>query len=110
MEDIKRKSIYEPGVGGVYKADGSYFRGRPVLQQEGGHFTLHVLEGCWWVRAGVGGADYLQSGSAPSMCPADPRAARSERWGLTQWRYWSKRGGGWRVSGYISVTCKKHKH
>ena len=43
-EDIKR-DMYEPGVEGLYKADGSYFLGRPVLQHEGDRFTLSVYSG-----------------------------------------------------------------
>ena len=35
----------EPRVEGVYKADGSYFLGRPVLQHEGGPFSFSVYSG-----------------------------------------------------------------
>ena len=78
--------MYEPGVEGVYKADGSYYLGRPVLQHEEGHFTAYARGGFWIVSSGVGGTGYLVSGSAPSQCPADPRAARNER--QTHWEYW----------------------
>ena len=41
-DDVKRNNIQVPVVEGLYKEDGSYYHGRPVLQQEGGHFTLSV--------------------------------------------------------------------
>ena len=109
--DIKREILDGVGVGegvaGVYTGDGSYRRGRPVLHHSGGLFTLSVGGwGCWRVQSGVGGVWYLYSGSAPSQCPADPRAARNERRGETHWSYWSKRGGITESSG-ISVKCNK---
>ena len=110
------------GVAGVYTAGGSYRRGRPVLHHSGGLFILSVPYDCWYVQAGVGGDSYLYSGSAPSQCPADPRAARNERGGRTHWvydssqrefiessgirRYWSKQRGTTESSG-ISVKCNK---
>ena len=107
-EDIKG-DIDEPGMEGMYKADGSYYNGRPVLQHQGGRFTLHVGGlGYWEVSTGVGGAWFLESGSAPSQCPADPRAARNEMKGQTRWRYRNKQYG-WRTeSSGISVKCKTH--
>ena len=110
-EDVKRE-LREPGVEGVYKADGSYCRGRPVLQHVDGRFTLYLWAWGWWrVKAGVGDEVYLESGSAPSQCPADPRAARDElKWqGQKHWKYGSKSYGvGWRESTGISVRCKTH--
>ena len=89
-QDIVR-NIMDPGEGvaGVYRAEGSYRRGRPVLQHSGGLFTLS-LRGGWSVEESpysYSGLLYLYSGSAPSMCPADPRAARNKSEGLTHWRY-----------------------
>ena len=104
--DIVR-DIMEPGVAGVYRANGSYRQGRPVLQHSGGLFTLSVYAGCWRVESGDGGDEYLRSGSAPSQCPADPRAARDERRGWTHWRYNSKQRGYNRESSGISVKCNK---
>ena len=87
-EDIKR-DIMKPGAEGLYRADGSYYRGRPVLQHEGGRFTLSVGNiKCWKVYTGVVGAGYFKSRTAPSQCPGDPWAARNERLGRTHWRYW----------------------
>ena len=99
--------ILKPAVAGVYRADGSYHQGRPVLQHPGGLFTLSVyVLGHWEVQSGVGGVGHLWGGSAKSQCPADPRAARHEREGQTNWRYYSKRTG-WTESQGISVKCNK---
>ena len=103
--DIKR-DIRDKGVTGVYTGDGSYHRGRPVLHHSGGLFTLSVDYSCWRVQSGVGGDLYLYSESAPSQCPADPRAARNERRGETHWSYWSKQIELTESSG-ISVKCNK---
>ncbi len=107
-EDISW-DIEEPGVVGLYKADGSYHRGRPVLQHQEDLFTLSVLRGYWLVSDGVDGASFLYSGSAPSQCPADPRAARNKRRGETHWGCWNKQRQ-WLESRGISVKCKKHKY
>ena len=58
------------GWEGVYKADGSYHKGRPVLRHSGGQFTLNVWDGLWEVSSGVGGEGYIWGGSAASPCPA----------------------------------------
>jgi len=67
------------GMAGVYRAEGSYYQGRPVLKHSEGLFTLLAAGyGKWNVKSGdpgEGGDLYLYSGSAPSQCPADPRAA-----------------------------------
>ena len=99
------------GVAGVYRADGSYREGRPVLQHSGGLFTLSVSRYggyCWRVESSVGYVLYLRSGSAPSQCPADPRAARNERLGQrqTHWQY----KGMLTESSQITIKCKKNKH
>ena len=108
-EDVKRNMKEAGGeVEGLYKADGSYCKGWPVLRHEGGHFVLSVYDaGCWIVSAGVEGAGYLYSRSAPSQCPADPRAARNERLGQTHWKYWNKHGRDFESNGII-VKCNKH--
>ena len=109
--DMKEPGV--AGVAGVYWADGTYSEGRPVFRHSDGGFTIGVWGGCWVVRFAVGdwevrsdfqGGWYLRSASAPSMCPADPRAARSERRGEKHWTYKSKQGG-YIESGDISVTC-----
>ena len=105
-----KRDIMRPGMEGLYKAwDGSYCMGRPVLQHNGGRFTLYVWGGCWSVSPGVRDVLYLVSGSAPSMCPADPRAARDESEGRTHWRYWSKKRA-FPESRGISIRCAKHSH
>ena len=109
-EGIKR-DIKEPGVEGVYIATGLYKLGRPVLQQVGGRFSLYIgwswEGGCWEVSSVVGGAEYLVSGSAPDMCPADPRARRNEWRDQTYWKYKDKRGV-LKESRIINVVCKTH--
>ena len=101
------RDIKEPGVAGVYKPEGSYYRGRPVLQYSGGLFTLSMGGSYWMVQSGgVRGNMYLMSGSAPSQCPADPRAARNEMRGKKHWRYWNEQGE-WPASSGISVKCSK---
>ena len=109
--DIKREILDGVGVGegvaGVYTGDGSYRRGRPVLHHSGGLFTLSVDYSCWRVQSGVGCDLYLYSESAPSQCPADPRAPRNERLGETHWSYVSKQAGRTESSSGISVKCNK---
>ena len=109
--------IKEPGSGveGVYRSNGSYCMGRPVLQHSGGLLTLSVWDH-WGVSAGVKGEysaghvsilgheEYLWSRSAPSLCPADTRAPRDESWGETHWRYRNKQED-WEESNGISVKC-----
>ena len=107
--DITR-DMEEPGVAGVYLADGTYYMGRPVFRQEGGVFTLSVTltvwGGCWVVSSGVWGAVHLWSRTAPSMCAADPRAARHERPDYTTQKHWTylNKQRGWVESGDISVS------
>ena len=60
-------------------------------QHSGGGFTLSAGNGSWTVASDEGGEEYLYSGSTPSMCPADPRAAIAGegrgREGQTSWSY-----------------------
>ena len=104
------RNIKEPGVAGVYRASGSYRQGRPVLQHSGGRFTIFVCDGAWMVTSDVGDEVqiHLVSGSAPSQCPADPRAARNEHIGMTHWGYENKHGGCTSLGGGISVNCGQH--
>ena len=106
--------IKDPGMEGVYTANSSYRLGRPVLQHSGVRFTLSVearrMGVAWYVSSGV--CWYLHCGLAPSMCPADPRAARNERLGEEHWslRYYSKKRG-WdycRPCRGTSLKCNKH--
>ena len=113
-EDVVREDyngIMYPGVAGVYRADGTYCTGRPVLKHEGGEFILYSSGGNWKVSAGVHNFwDTLWSGSAPSLCPADPRAARNEKQGVRNWRYAPKIQGWMRKyeCDGISLKCNKH--
>jgi len=49
---------------------------------------------------------WLASGSAPSMCPADPRAKVSDLHGTRNWRYAT--GEGLQESSAIKVTCAQN--
>ena len=114
-QEIER-DIKDPGVAGVYRANGSYHGGRPVLKHSGGRFTLSVDvdEGSWVVDSfygdGDGGGQYLWSGSAPSQCPADPRAAIMNtpqgmvKKGQNLWGYADNSRGSSESEG-ISVKC-----
>ena len=120
-EEISQ-DIKDPAVAGEYRALGSYTRGRPVLVK--GPYLLKIQGGCWGVLSCENGEWCLWSRSAPSMCPADPRAMRGkdEGTGTTHWDYSSKRGAWANTSGTerirgesakadrrrgISVTCNK---
>ena len=110
--------IVEPEVEGVYRPDGSYSRGRPVLQHSGGRFSLSVKSydgvGCWVLSSCLRfywshpENDYLRSQTAPIHCPGDPRAARNERLELTQWEYAKWPRCQWYQSSGITVICKTH--
>ena len=94
-EDIA-SDIVEPGVAGVYTADGSYHRGRPVLRHSGGLYTLCVWDGVWEVSSGVGGEAYIWGGVASDLFPADTKKR--------DWEYDSLQGYIIKSNG-ISVSC-----
>ena len=97
-----------PGVAGVYRANGTYCKGRPVLQHSGGEYVLYA-SGYWNVRTGVNNfwSTTLWSRTAPSLCPADPRAARNEMEGLINWTYAPKIIN---QSDRVSLKCKVHDY
>ena len=103
--------IRDPGVAGVYRPDGTYFEGRPVMRHTEGHFVLYVYWGRWRVGTSFRNGEYLCSRTVPSSCPADPRAAIDQSRGLHHWGYMTEQNGGWiRINGFgVSVTCRKHK-
>ena len=110
-ENVKR-DIQEPGVVGEYRPLGSYRYGRPVLQHSEGRIRLYVEISSWVLGSYEQyhlGEKYLMSGSVPSQCPADPRAARNEKNGLTRWRY-KRNQRGYTESKTITIKCNKHKH
>ena len=83
-------NIRNPEVSGVYRPDGTYYAGRPVMKQTEGHFILYVSCGIWKVGRRLGGkVEYLCSRTVPSPCPADPRAAMDDTRGLKYWGYMS---------------------
>ena len=102
------RAIREPGVAGVYMGDGSYCNGRPVLQHSEG-YTLYVQGACWRLSFGLGGHGYLYSGTAPSLCPADPRASRNVLREWSHWEYKNKKGE-YTETKEISVKCNEHNH
>ena len=80
--------------------------GRVEVRLEAGAWGVVCGDG-WGVRDSVEREGALmKSGCAPSMCPADPRARTSERWGVTSWEHWD---GEWR-HGDITVKCSVHKY
>ena len=56
---------------------------------------------------------YMVSGSAPSMCPADPRARTNQSFGLSSWNYRVSRRNKkiiMREDPLINVTCSVHSY
>ena len=109
--DISSEFI-DKGVAGVYRSDGLYQTGRPVFKHWEGIFEI-CADNCWKV-----GSDHsweLESGSAPSLCPADPRAAWNEFQRQNNWEYNTKlrplrsqqRPN---PANKIRITCKKHNY
>ena len=70
-------------------------------------WVLLVSGGRWGVYDGEGGLR-LCSGSAPGMCPADPRA-KIDVDGTRNWMY-VNREGEWEESSDIIITCSTHPH
>ena len=106
-QDIARY-IKNPGVVGVYRANGTYRKGRPVLRNSGGLITLFDAGGCWVVGTGDRGDTYLGSSHAPSQCPADARLRTAARGDLvTHWGYKDKLNRMWDSISGISVKCNK---
>lgn len=101
-----------PECVGTYTPSGHYSSGRPVLStpRTGQHLYVPDCSLCWCVQGdirkvpGLG----LQSGCAPSLCPADPRAGSSHWRGETR-RSWGMAGSGdWRDCPGVLVTCNTH--
>ena len=97
----------------LFRADGTFCRGRHILNHIGSNLRLYVnAKGCWVVSSDIGGdiggdKVLMSSRSAPSLCPADPRAARDDRRRAKGWRHWS--GGEW-VQSDIRVACRTHTY
>ena len=101
----------QPSCVGVYTPTQRFSAGRQVFKHKA--YELYLLVPLdvvtWSVQDSVemkGGR--MQSGCAPSLCPADPRARTSERVGYTSWIY------GWYNGearhGDITVKCSVHKY
>ena len=104
-------AAYQQWCVGVYTPTQRFSAGRQVFKHKA--YELYLLVPLdvvtWSVQDSVemkGGR--MQSGCAPSLCPADPRARTSERVGYTSWIY------GWYNGearhGDITVKCSVHKY
>ena len=71
-------------------------------------WVLAVSGGRWGVYDGEGEARFC-SGSAPGMCPADPRAKINIEDGTRNWMYMNREGK-WEESSDIIITCSTHPH
>ena len=99
---------FHPEVLGEYAATARYQKGRVVYKHVDQELYLAVGSGpggagCWTVQKEVGrvcgDCTLLHSQTAPTLCPAHPRAARTDRWGGK--KYWR-----WR-NMFIAVDSKK---
>ena len=127
----------DPRVAGVYRADGSYLWGRPVLKHSEGGFTLqtssekpygHIMwsgqpkmfldDVSWKLIDDEGEPFFVLSGSAPSLCPADPRSrTNGQRYNLYTPKL-KKELGIWTMVGPvrsqessgITLKCSKHSY
>ena len=88
---------FHPEVLGEYAATARYQKGRVVYKHVDQELYLAVGSGpggagCWTVQKEVGrvcgDCTLLHSQTAPTLCPAHPRAARTDRWGgKKHWRW-----------------------
>ena len=102
-------AVKRPACVGVYTPTLMFSSGRRVFKHQTQERYLLVPSGIvdWGVKESVESEGaVMSSGCAPSMCPADPRAGTSERFGRTSWQYWD---GEWR-HGDITVKCSVHKY
>ena len=105
----------------LFRADGTFCRGRQILKHIESNLRLYVnARGCWVVSSDTGGDRVLMSRSAPSLCPADPRAGLKDDMKTTFWSYepapwWvivneMDNGGDMIESSGISLKCNKCVH
>ena len=102
-------AVKQPWCVGVYSPTQMFSSGRPVFKHQTQGIYLLVRPGysSWRVQESVESEwSWMQSGCAPTMCPADPRAQTSERNGQESWRY---PDNGWK-HGDITVKCSIHKY
>ena len=98
----------DPGVAGVYRPEGTYHEGRPVLRHTGGQFILYVSGSGWFVGAGVGGLKYLYKGNGQSICPAHDGTGVGVNQLMKNWNLWTKRSAWIETIFGVRVTCSKH--
>ena len=84
---------------------GEFYCGRQVFRNTTGWKLRAVgdVGGFWVVCDGEGWAG-LRSGSAPGMCPADPRARVNNEYGTKNWGYRTSEGY-MQESSAIIITC-----
>ncbi len=100
---------------GVYTPTEMFSMGRRVFKHQTQERYLLVTPGYvhWSVQESVESeGPRMLSGCAPSLCPADPRARRSERMGYTSWGYKHVKlfGSHKFKRGHITVKCSVHKY
>ena len=101
-------AVQQPGCLGIYTPTQMFSAGRRVFKHESQERYLLVPAAWveWYVQDSVDSeGTYMESGCAPSMCPADTRARTRERSGWTSWSY--SDGRVWRNAD-ITVKCSVH--
>ena len=101
-------AVTQPECVGAYTPTQMFSEGRQVFKHKTEERYL-LVDGEWNVRESVEWGTKMRSGSAPSMCPADPRARINEWLGQTSWVYTT---GFHRKdkNGDITVKCSVHKY
>ena len=101
---------------GKYIPTGIFSAGRQVFKHETEEKFLLILQQskyiCWKVSNNMENTseDILESGSCPSMCPADPRAKRSQKRQRNCWIYKDTKNSNWiRNDTNINISCDTHK-
>ena len=92
---------------GVFKSfENEFSAGRRVFKHSSMNRYLIVRPGTTAWSVNNTEVNKMESGCAPTMCPADPRAMKSQRYDTTSWRYYD---GEKCVQGDITVKCSVHK-
>ena len=105
-EAAKHQSEYA----GVFKPTGDMSSGRQLIRNPKTGKFLFVAPGTavWGVRENITDtSSSIQSGCAPDMCPALPRASYSDKRNSKHWQY---SNNGWHDSANIIVKCSTHSH
>ena len=103
----------QPRSIGVYTPTKMFSGGRRVFKHVSQERYILSQPDCmnWYVQDSVDEkGPYMSSGSAPSMCPADPRARTNPSVGLSSWNYWANWGVYLLEDPLITVTCSVHSY